>query len=253
MNKLKIFENDRFGKINVQELDGEVYFIGKEIANILEYQNGSRDIKRHVEPEDIKSVAFYDGKQIRNVIAINESGLYSMILSSKMKKAREFKHWITSKVLPSIRQNGLYAKEELLDNPDMLLSIVQKLKEEKDKRQALEEKIEADKDKVMLAEAIETNKASIMIKDLAMILYTNGIKVGQNRLFEILRNEGYLCSAGMYKNKPTQKSLELGIMEFKEHSIKHSSGYNSITFVPLITGKGQGYFVKHFLDKKFNV
>ena len=165
MNKLKIFENDRFGKINVQELDGEVYFIGKEIANILEYQNGSRDIKRQV----------------------------------------------------------------------------------------LEAKIEADKEKVMLAEAIETNKASIMIKDLAMILYTNGIKVGQNRLFEILRNEGYLCSAGMYKNKPTQKSLELGIMEFKEHSIKHSNGYNSITFVPMITGKGQGYFVKHFLDKKFNV
>ena len=252
-NKLTVFENNKFGKVRVKNIDGEPFFIAKDICEILGLQNVSETIKR-IDDDELSTTDVIDtiGRK-QKVYAVNESGLYNLIFQSRKPEARTFKKWVTAEVLPSIRKNGMYAKEELLDNPDMLLSIVQKLKEEKDKRQALEEKIEADKEKVMLAEAIETNKASIMIKDLAMILMNNGINIGQNRLFAALRENGFLCKEGRYKNKPTQRSLELKIMECKEYSIKQSSGFETLTFVPLITGKGQGYFVKYFLDRKNNI
>lgn len=254
MNKLTVFENEDF-KIRTLTKNGEMYFIGKDVATMLGYTNTRDALFKHVEDED-KGVAKCDTLGgMQELIIINESGLYSLILSSKLKSAKMFKKWVTQEVLPSIRKNGLYAKEELLDNPDMLIQVATRLKEEKEKRMQLElekeklaTKIEADKDKVLLAESIETNKYSIYIKDLAMILNKNGIDIGQNRLFKILREKGYLCNSIYNFNKPTQKALDLKIMEFKEHSIKTSAGFEKITFVPMITGKGQGYFIKKFLD-----
>ncbi|WP_028504154.1 phage antirepressor KilAC domain-containing protein [Ruminococcus albus] len=142
MNDIKIYENAEFGSVRTLEVNGEPYFVGKDVADILGYQNGSRDINRHVDTEDKADVAIHDGSQNRNMTIINESGLYSLILSSKLPKAKEFKHWVTSEVLPSIRKHGAYMTDDVLHRaitePDFLIQLATELKEEQEKRRALE-------------------------------------------------------------------------------------------------------------------
>lgn len=141
MNELKIFENSDFGKVRTVLVDNEPFFVGKDVAEVLDYSNPRKAIKDHVDEADKR-----DGVTIRDSIGreqipilINESGLYSLILSSKMPRAREFKHWVTSEILPSIRRHGLYAVDEVLANPDMLINALTALKEERANRERLEE------------------------------------------------------------------------------------------------------------------
>ena len=147
MNELKIFENSEFGKVRTVLVDNEPFFVGKDVAEILGYQNGSKAVKTHVDSAD-KTFIMLDIADAQNgnvpkgqtkTAIINESGLYSLILSSKMPRAREFKHWVTSEVLPSIRRHGLYAVDEVLANPDMLINALTALKEERAKRERLQE------------------------------------------------------------------------------------------------------------------
>ncbi|ENK0837078.1 phage antirepressor KilAC domain-containing protein [Clostridium botulinum] len=145
MNDLQIFKNNEFGEIRAKEIDDKIWFAGVDLTTKLEYQNGSRDIKRHVDEEDIKTETLFDGIQARNTLFVNESGMYSLILGSKMPKAKEFKRWITSDVLPTIRKHGMYATDELLDNPDLLIEVATKLKEEKIARLKAEENIKIQK------------------------------------------------------------------------------------------------------------
>ncbi|NWO21383.1 phage antirepressor KilAC domain-containing protein [Oribacterium sp. oral taxon 102] len=138
MNEMKIFTNEEFGEVRTVEIESEPYFVGKDVADILGYQNGSRDINRHVEEEDREKIMFFDGNQDKETIVINESGLYSLILSSKLPNAKRFKRWVTSEVLPSIRRHGMYAMDELIENPDLAINALTALKEERAKRKALE-------------------------------------------------------------------------------------------------------------------
>ena len=139
MNKLKIFENSDFGKIRTVLVDGEPYFVGKDVADVLDYSNPRKAIKDHVDASD-KVVTKCDTLGgVQDLTVINESGLYSLILSSKMPRAREFKHWVTNEILPSIRRHGLYAVDEVLANPDMLINALTALKEERAKTKVLEE------------------------------------------------------------------------------------------------------------------
>ena len=133
MNELEIFQNDEFGAVRTTTINDEPYFVGKDVADILGYQNGSRDINRHVDEEDRHKVMIFDGNQDKETIIINESGLYSLILSSKMPNAKKFKRWVTSEVLPTIRKHGMYATDELINNPDIAIAAFTALKEEKEK------------------------------------------------------------------------------------------------------------------------
>ena len=251
MNELKIFENEQFGKIRTVEIDSTPYFVGKDVATILGYKDTSDALKKHVDSDDKLTRQFADSGQKREMYIINESGLYSLILSSKLPKAKEFKRWVTSEVLPAIRKHGVYAVDEVLENPDMLISALQALKEEKAKAKALTEKIETDKPKVLFADSVATAKTSILVGELAKILKQNGIDMGQNRFFEWLRNHGYLISRkGTDYNIPTQKSMELGLFEIKETVINHADGHTSTNKTPKVTGKGQVYFINKLLTKK---
>ena len=122
MNGLKIFENPEFGTVRTVTINGEDWFVGIDVATALGYQNGSRDINRHVDNEDKIEIPFFDGNQTRNVIAINESGMYSMIFCSKLEKAKEFKHWVTAEILPSIRENGGYIKNQEQMTPEQIVA-----------------------------------------------------------------------------------------------------------------------------------
>lgn len=167
MNELKIFENEQFGEVRTIVIRNTPYFVGKDITNILGYQNGSRDLNRHVDEYDRTKTMVFDGTQNKETIVINESGLYSLILSSKLPKAKEFKRWVTSEVLPSIRKHGVYATEELLDNPDFLIKALQELKEERELNKKKDQIIGELKPKADYTDTILRSKGLVTITQIA--------------------------------------------------------------------------------------
>ena len=253
MSNVQIFNNEEFGSVRTVMTDNEPWFVGKDVADILGYQNGSRDINRHVDEEDRHKVMIFDGKQDKETIIINESGLYSLILSSKMPNAKKFKHWVTSEVLPAIRKNGGYiAGQEKLSDEELMakaILVAQKKIAERDtiiEKQA--QKIEADKPKTVFADAVSGSETSILIGDLAKLIAQNGIKIGQKKLFKWLRENGYLMKVGASYNMPTQRYIENGYFEVKEGTVQSSNGSTIVTRTTLVTGKGQIYFVNKFLN-----
>ena len=249
MNKMQIFKNDSFGAIRTLEISGEPWFVGKDIAEVLGYSNPRKAIGDHVDDED-KGVTKCDtlgGSQ--ELTAINESGLYSLILSSKLPTAKAFKRWVTSEVLPAIRKHGLYATEELIANPDLAIEAFKALKEEREARKVLEVENEKMKPKALFADAVSASHTSILIGELAKLIKQNGVNIGQTRLFEWLRDKGYLMKSGSSRNMPTQRSMEQGLFEIKESSYINSEGVTVVTKTTKVTGKGQIYFTNKFLCK----
>lgn len=254
MHNLKIFKNSEFGEIRIVPINNEPWFIGSEIAKILSYTNPSKAIRDHVDPEEKLTERIVLAGQGRDVTIINESGLYSLILSSKLPTAKKFKRWVTSEVLPAIRKHGAYLTEqkveEILTNPDTIIKLATQLKEEREARKQAEQLIESQKPKVIFAEAVSASKTSILVGELAKILRGNGVPIGQRRFFQWLRENGYLIKRkGTDYNMPTQRSMELGLFEIKEGSYVNGDGVNVITKTPKITGKGQNYFVNKFLKE----
>lgn len=243
MNELQIFNSEEFGQIRTVTIDNEPWFVGKDVADNLGYQNGSRDINRHVLEEDRRKEMVFDGNQNKETILINESGLYALIFGSKLESAKRFKHWVTSEVLPSIRKTGGYQKP--VQGKELLaLAVLEARKtiEEKDAQ------IEEMKPHAILGQAITTANTSILVGDMAKILRQNGVNIGGQRFFEYLREKGYLIKRkGADWNLPTQRSMEMGLFEIKESVHIDGNGCNKISRTPKITGKGQNYFVNHFL------
>lgn len=228
------------------------YFVGKDVAEILGYAKARNALSTHVDSEDALKWGVMDelGRKQETTI-INESGLYSLILSSRLPQAKEFKRWVTSEVLPTIRKNGMFATDELLDNPDFAIATLQRLKEEREAKKLLEAQIEADRPKVLFADAVSASKSSCLIGELAKILKQNGIDIGQNKLFQWLRAHGYLISRrGESWNQPTQKSMQLGLFELKKTNINHADGHTTVNTTTKVTGKGQQYFINKFLSEE---
>ena len=251
MNELKIFKNSEFGEIRTVEIGDEPWFVGKDVAEVLGYSKARNAILAHVDTEDKKDAPIQgDLGGTQNMIIINESGLYSLILSSKLPNAKAFKRWVTSEVLPAIRKHGLYAKEELLDNPDIAIAAFKALKEEREARKALEAENKKMQPLALFAKSVSASDTSILIGDLAKLLKQNGYETGQKRLFEELRQRSFLMKAGSSKNLPTQKAMELGLFEVKESTINNPDGSVRVTKTTKVTGKGQVYFVNLFLGKQ---
>lgn len=252
MNELQIFNNPEFGKIRTVEKDGEPWFVGKDVAEALGYTDPNKAIVMHVDEEDKLNDKTASSLGQRGGWLINESGLYSLVLSSKLPGAKQFKHWITKEVIPSIRRHGIYATqstvEQMLADPDTAIKILSEIKAEREKNKALESKIEEDKPKVLFADAVSVSGSAILIGDLAKILRQNGVEMGQTRLFQWLRENGYLIKQkGSSYNMPTQKSMELGLFKIKETCVTHSDGHISVNRTPKVTGKGQAYFINKIL------
>ncbi len=236
------------------ELDNEPWFVGKDVAEILGYERTADAVRTHVDEDDKGVGKIQTPGGFQEMIIINESGLYSLILSSKLESAKRFKKWVTSEVLPSIRKHGMYAVDEILENPDIAIAALQKLKEERAARKELElqngrqkEEIQKMKPKALFADAVTASNTSILIGDLAKILKQNGIEIGAKRLFERLRNEGFLIKCGASRNMPTQRSMDMGLFEIKEGSYIDSQGNNVLTRTTKVSGKGQVYFVNRYM------
>lgn len=247
MNDLQVFRNAEFGELTLLEINNAPWFVGKEVAEKLGYTNQNEAIQDHVSYEDklnSKMLSSFDDYNFgqRGAWLINESGLYSLILGSKLESAKRFKRWVTSEVLPAIRRTGSYSNQptggKLLA---MAVLEAQKLLEAKD------EEIARMKPKEIFADSVAGSKHSILIGELAKILTSNGFKTGQNRLFVILRDDGFLIKRkGTDFNMPSQKSMELGLMEIKETAINNPDGSIRVSKTTKVTGKGQIYFVNRY-------
>ena len=244
MNKLQIFKNEEFGEIRTVTINEEPWFVGKDIAEVLGYANPRNAVPKHVDDEDKLSTQIEYAGQKREVTVINESGLYSLILSSKLPNAKKFKHWVTAEVLPEIRKTGSYQMNKPQGKELLALAVLEAQK-------TIEEQtaqIERMKPSAILGQAITTANTSILVGDLAKLLRQNGVDIGGRRLFEWLREQGYLIKRrGTDWNLPTQRSMDLGIFEIKESVHIDGNGCNQITRTPKVTGKGQSYFINKFL------
>lgn len=249
MNELKIFQSEEFGEIRTVQLNNETYFVGKDIATALGYERAAKAIQDHVDAEDKDEIPIQDSiGRMQNTPIITESGVYALIFGSKLESAKRFKHWVTSEVLPSIRKHGMYAVDELLDNPDMAIKAFTALKEEREKNKLLQADNDRMKPKEIFADAVATSHTTILIGDLAKILKQNGVEIGQKRLFSWLRDNGYLIKRnGADYNMPTQKAMERGLFEIKESTVNNPDGSVRINRTTKVTGKGQQYFINKFL------
>ena len=249
MSNIQIFNYNSVEVRTIQN-DGEPWFVLKDVCNVLHIGN-SRDVVARLD-QDEKGVGQIDtlgGKQEMTII--NESGLYNVILRSDKPEAKPFRKWVTSEVLPTIRRHGMYATpdtvEKMLADPDTTIKLLETIKQERAARMALEAKAEADKPKVLFADAVSASHTSILVGDLAKLLRQNGVEIGQNRLFSFLREKGYLCSQGERYNLPTQRSMDRGWFQVKEPTINQPNGSVRITRTVKVTGKGQQYFINLFL------
>lgn len=253
MNELQTFNFEEL-PLRTMNIDGEPYFVGKDVAEVLGYKRTADAIREHVESEDKGVGKIQTPGGMQNVTIINESGLYSLIFSSKLESAKRFKRWVTSEVLPSIRKHGVYATdnviENTLNNPDYIINILTEYKKEKEHNLTLEKQVKENKPKVLFADSVAGSDNSILVGELAKLLKQNGVDVGQNRLFKWLRNNGYLIKkSGESYNLPTQKSMDLEILDIKKRVINNPDGSSKITRTPKVTGKGQQYFINKFLTE----
>lgn len=247
MNELMSFNNPEFGEIRTAEVDGEPWFVGRDVARALGYSNTKDALAKHVDPEDKRGsrIATPSGEQEMTII--NESGLYSLVLSSKLPGARKFKRWVTAEVLPAIRKTGGYQL------PRDYLSALRALADAEEKRLSLEAENEANRPKVLFADAVSASSTSILVGDLAKLLRQNGMDIGQNRLFQRLRDDGYLIKGGERRNMPTQTAMDAGLFQIKETTISNADGSIRVTRTVKVTGKGQQHFITRYLGSRVPV
>lgn len=248
MNELQVFKNQEFGQVRTLTLNDEPWFVGKDVAEALGYSKARNAIATHIDSEDKKDAPIQGTLGgVQEMTVINESGLYSLVLSSKLPSAKKFKRWVTSEVLPALRKTGQYQVKELSGSELMAKALI----EAQNVLAAKDKQIEEMKPKVVFADAVATSHTSILVGELAKILKQNGIDMGQKRLFAWLREKGYLIKRqGTDYNMPTQKAMDLGLFEIKEGSYVNGSGVNITTKTPKVTGKGQQYFINKFLAKE---
>ena len=252
MNEIQIFSYGG-NEVRTVQKDGEPWFVLKDVCRVLGLGSAHKVADRFDEDER-NQIPLTDslGRQQETTI-INESGLYNVILRSDKPEAKPFRKWVTSEVLPTIRRHGMYATpdtvEKMLADPDTTIKLLETIKQERTARQALEIKVEADRPKVLFADAVSASHTSILIGDLAKILKQNGMDIGQNRLFQRLRDEGYLIRDGERRNMPKQRYMDSGLFQIKETTINNPDGSIRVTRTVKVTGKGQQYFINRYLQK----
>lgn len=240
------FNNDQFGQLRaVKDENGEPWFVAVDICKALDIRTDT--VRKIVDAEDISetnpnSVGVAGG---RNPIIVNESGFYTLVLKSRKPEAKAFQRWVTHEVLPSIRKKGGYIAAAADETPEQIMARAVLLAQDTIARQKAQ--IEELKPKALFADAVAASDGTCLVGELAKMLRQNGVQIGQNRLFEKLRQDGYLGKTGSNRNVPTQRAMELGLFRIKETSITHSDGHITVQRTAKVTGKGQQYFINRFI------
>lgn len=242
MNEIQLFtfKNEQ---VRTLLINNEPWFIGKDVAQILGYSNPRDALSKHVENEDKDSVAIRDSiGRMQKTPIINESGVYALIFGSKLPDAKKFKHWVTSEVLPKLRKTGSYSAKEMSSEELMAKAFI----EAKSIMERQNKEIIEMKPKALFADTVAASNSSILVGQEAKLISQSGCKIGQNRFFAWLRENGYLCSKGDNYNMPTQRSREMNLIEIRIRTVTNPDGSVRETKTPMITGKGQIYFLNKF-------
>ena len=252
MYGLQVFSYEG-NEVRTVQKGSEILWVLKDVCGILGIEK-YRDAATRLDDDEREPVLVDTLGGRQEMIAVTESGLYSIILLSRKPEAKKFKRWVTHEVLPTIRKHGAYVTpaklEELMNDPDSWIKALTALKEERAAKERLQLEATENKPKVIFADAVSVSEGTILIGELAKILKGNGIEIGQNRLFEKLRQDGYLIKRkGTDYNAPTQRAMELGLFRVKETAITHSDGHVTISKTTKVTGKWQQYFINLFLGK----
>ncbi|TNP10783.1 phage antirepressor Ant [Bacillus tropicus] len=244
MNQLQVFNNEEFGQVRTVIQGEHVWFVAKDVAEVLGYNNTSKAIQMHVDEDEKADLPIWDGRQNRNQKVINESGLYSLILSSKLPSAKKFKKWVTSEVLPSIRKHGAYMTDQVLEqaatNPDFAIGLLTKLKEEKEKLAAAQQQIVQQQPLVTFAKACMQSNESLKVSEVAKLAAKHNIKIGQRQLFAKLREWNLMFKRS---TEPTQAAVEKGYFEIAQGVKQKPSGEPFTWTTTYVTPKGQAYII----------
>ena len=253
-SELKIFNYEN-ANVRTTVRNGEIWFVLKDVCEVLGITN-HRNVIQRLEKDDVHTMDITDNlNRLQNTKLINEAALYQVIMLSRKPEAKKFMNWITHEVLPTIRKHGAYITsdkmEELMTDPDTWVKLIRTLQQERREKAMLQNQIEIDRPKIVFADAVSVSESDVLIGELAKILKGNGVDIGQNRLFERLRNDGFLVRRnGSDYNLPTQKAMDRQLFKIKETAITHSDGHVTINKTVKVTGKGQLYFVNLFLNEK---
>ena len=243
MNEIQTFTSDEFGTIRTAvDESGEPWFVASDVCASLDLANVTNAVKR-LDADELTLISIKG----RDVNAVNEPGLYSLVLGSKKPEAKAFKRWVTHEVLPSIRKQGGYMAVREDETPDQVMAralfIAKDALERKDKELA------ELRPKALFADAVGYSDGTCLVGEFAKMLRQNGVNIGQNRLFDWLQDNGYLGKTGSNRNVPTQRAMELGLFRIKETTVVHSDGHVTLNRTPKLTGKGQTYFLDKFLSE----
>lgn len=253
MNELQIFNSEEFGQVRTVEINGKPYFVANDVAKALGYVETAKAIRTHCKGVSEMDIPSKGGIQCMKIIP--EGDIYRLIVRSKLPSAEKFEKWVFDEVIPSIRTNGGYiAGQETLSDEDLMAKAIlvaqKKIKERDQIIEQQKQKIEADRPKTIFADAVSASHTSILIGDLAKLICQNGYQIGQKRLFQWMRDNGYLMVSGSSRNMPKQKYVEQGLFEIKESNVQNPDGSARITRTTKVSGKGQLYFVNKFLGQE---
>lgn len=253
MNELQIFNSGEFGQVRTMEINGKPYFVANDVARALGYKRPADAVTAHCKGS-VKHRYLTDGGE-QELKVIPEGDIYRLTVRSKLPSAEKFEKWVFDEVVPSIRTNGGYiAGQETLSDEDLMAKAIlvaqRKIKERDQIIEQQKAKIEADRPKTIFADAVSASHTSILIGDLAKLICQNGYQIGQKRLFQWMRDNGYLMVSGSSRNMPKQKYVEQGLFEIKESNVQNPDGSVRITRTTKVSGKGQLYFVNKFLGQE---
>lgn len=257
-NQLKIFEKAEFGSVRVVMKDGEPWFVASDVARALGYEDPSRAVIQHCKKYNKITQIGDSQNRVKtppiNLNIIPESDVYRLVMRSNLPKAIEFQDWVCEEVIPSTRKTGGYMLAKADDTPESIIARAVLVAQEtierlKNRTAELEDDVQRMKPKELFADSVSASESSILVGQLAALLKQNGVNIGQNRLFERLRNDGFLIKFGERRNCPTQRALEMGLFELKERTVNNPDGSVRITLTTKVTGKGQIYFINRYLNE----
>lgn len=239
------FNSDQFGQLRVVKDDnGEPWFVESDVCNALGVADPAQSCRSFDNDEKgLFTIQTLGGRQ--KVIHVSEPGFYKLVLKSRKPEAKVFQRWVTHEVLPSIRKKGGYIAAAPDETPEQIMARAVLLAQDTIERQKAQ--IEELKPKALFADAVAASDGTCLVGELAKMLRQNGVQIGQNRLFEKLRQDGYLGKTGSNRNVPTQRAMEMGLFRIKETSITHSDGHITVQRTAKVTGKGQQYFINRFI------
>lgn len=240
---VKQFSNEQFGELRVvQDEQGEPWFVAKDVCDALGLGR-QHDSTRYLDDDEKGEGLVNTSSGVQTMVTVSEPGLYRLILKSRKPEAKAFQRWVTHEVLPAIRRDGGYmvARDE---TPEETMARALLIAQSTIERQTAQ--IAELKPKALFADAVAASDGTCLIGELAKMLRQNGVDFGQNRLFEVMREQDFLGKSGSNRNVPTQRAMEMGLFRIKETAITHSDGHVTISRTPKVTGKGQVYFLKRF-------